>query len=46
MKARHSKTVPKREHIFSLEAERPIEKSKRFKEKFTEWFRDFLENSE
>ena len=46
MKARHSKKIPKREHVFSLAAERPVEKSKRFKEKFTEWFRDFLENSE
>lgn len=46
MKTRHSKTIAARENDFSLAAERPVENPKKFKEKFTEWFRDFLENSE
>jgi hypothetical protein len=46
MKVQHLRTISKRENDFSFTAERPKENSRKFKEKFTEWFRNFLENSE
>lgn len=46
MKVPHSKIISKRENSFSCVEERPIKNSRKFKEKFTEWFRNFLENSE
>jgi hypothetical protein len=45
MKVRHSESISKGENTFSFAAERQ-KKSKNFKEKFIEWFRDFLEHSE
>ncbi|EAR13960.1 bifunctional phosphoribosylaminoimidazolecarboxamide formyltransferase/IMP cyclohydrolase [Polaribacter irgensii 23-P] len=45
MKGRHSESISKGESTFSFAAERQ-KKPKNFKEKFIEWFRDFLENSE
>ena len=46
MKVPHSKTISKRENSFSCVEERPPKNVRKFKEKFTEWFRNFLENSE
>lgn len=42
MKTQNSKTVSYSEHTYLVSRK----KSKSFTEKFTEWFRDFLDNSE